>query len=350
MRPTFPPLESIVDRFAAALKSGVVTNGGPYVEQFEAELTEYLGVETICFSSGMAALVAMLMVEGVNKWEIIVPSFTFCATPHAVLMAGGKVVFADIDPLTLTLDPKDVERKITVHTKAILGVDVYGLVCGPELAHVADRNHVDLLLDSAPSFGSIPIRPDRTKIYSFHGTKPFAIGEGGALSSNEKSFISEAKKIRNFGQPDTIGLNGKLQEINALIGLEQLKSFPTHLLTRTLAAGWMSELLAGIPGLRWIKPSANQAPSWTYFPILVEPDFGISRDTLIDDLSMRGIRVRKYYEACHLMGVYRKEKTHLPVTERIASQVVSLPIYNSMTAAECERIAGAIREIQEEGR
>jgi dTDP-4-amino-4,6-dideoxygalactose transaminase len=357
VRPTFPPLESIADRFSAALKSGHVTNGGQYVEQFEAALTEYLGVPTICFSSGMAALVAMLMVDGVEGKEVICPSFTFCATPHAVKLAGGNVVFADVDPNTLTLDPADVSRKITKHTNAILGVDAYGICCDyAGLSKVAVDNYFVMLLDSAPAFGSMwQVRPtacpmDAPQIFSFHATKPFAVGEGGALCSTDTSFIDAAKKIRNFGIPGRVGFNGKMQEINALIGLEQLKTWRDIPLVRSSSALDIAEIIQDVPGVKCIFGPDDQIPVWTYLPILIDEEFGMSRDDVMAALAKRWIMTRKYYEACHLNPVYAAERTILPVTERVASQVIALPVYNDMTAAECERIAGAIREIQEVGK
>lgn len=354
MRPTFPPLASISDRFATALESGVVTNDGPAVREFEAELTAHLGAETICFSSGMAALVAMLMVEGVEGKEVICPSFTFCATPHAIRLAGGKVVFADIDPVTLTFDPVDVERKIRPRTKAILGVDVYGICCDySALSVLSSETDVRLILDSAPAFGStwygrpIACPMDAPQIFSFHATKPFAVGEGGALCSTDRHFIEAAKKIRNFGMPGRVGFNGKMQEVNALIGLEQMKSLFKLLPVRTAAQTALHAALHRIPGLTCIVPPVHQVPIWAYYPILIdEAEFGMSRDAMMTALERRGIMTRRYYPAMHLDDSYTAERTSLPVTERVASQVIALPIYNDMTEYEVDRIAGAVREIR----
>lgn len=360
MRPTFPPLESISDRFSVALKSGVVTNDGPAVREFEAALTAHLGVETICFSSGMAALVAMLMVEGVEGEEVICPSLTFCATPHAIRLAGGKVVFADINPDTLTLDPFDVASKFTSQTGAVLGVDVYGICCDYEsLNNVTGPYGVGLLFDSAPAFGSqVYGKPTaghgRAQILSFHATKPFAIGEGGALCSTDPLFISHARKIRNFGlpnPPDTlwpiIGFNGKMQEVNALIGLEQMKSMYKLLPVRTAAQTALHAALHRLPGVTAIVPPVHQVPIWTYYPILIdEAEFGMSRDAVMVALERRGIMTRRYYEACHLHESYTAERTSLPVTERVSAQVIALPLYSDMTEYEVDRIAVAIREIR----
>lgn len=368
MRPTFPPLASIAERFSAALESGQVTNDGAYVRQFESALTEYLSVPTICFSSGMSALVAMLMVEGVAGYEVICPSLTFCATPHAIRLAGGKVVFADIDPDTLTLDPADVARKITPRTKAIVGVDVYGICCDYNaLQQVVDSSGCAALFDSAPAFGSlvngVPTGGyGQAQIFSFHATKPFTTMEGGCLCSRDEAFLATARKIRNFGQaywPDTIypvdvGFNGKMMEVCALIGLEQLKIWRAYDQGGATAAqvrdGHAATIYLGthkIPGLTAaFLVGKSQAPVWTYYPILIdEAKFGMSRDDVVAELASRGIMVRIYYPACHLLEAYGKERVSLPVTERISSQVIALPVYNDMTVAECERISGAIREI-----
>jgi dTDP-4-amino-4,6-dideoxygalactose transaminase len=352
VRPTFPPLASIAKRFSESLASGFVTNDGPYVREFEAALTEYLGVPTIAFSSGMAALIAMLMVEDVAGCEVICPSFTFCATPNAIRLAGGKVVFADIDPDTLTLAPADVARKITTRTKAILGVDVYGICCNHEgLQRIADIMNYALLFDSAPAFGSLvngaPTgRYGRAQIFSFHATKPFTTMEGGCLCSNDEGFISRAKKIRNFGQPSSlVGFNGKMMEVCALIGLEQLKDFKYMKSPVRFSAQWtMQARLSDISGVRLVKIPEDHCPIWTYYPILIdEAKFGMSRDAVVEVLARRGIMVRIYYPAMHLDEAYRDERVSLPVTERVASQVIALPIYNDQTASECERIAGALR-------
>jgi len=361
VRPTFPPLEAISERFAECLRTGQVTNGGRYVEEFEAALTEYLGVPTICFSSGMAALVAMLMAEGVSGRDVICPSLTFCATPHAIKIAGGNPVFADIDPATLTLDPVDVHRKLTSKTKAIVGVDVYGILCDYQvLASIGIEHDIRVMFDSAPAFGSLwQGRPtaspmDCPQIFSFHATKPFSVGgEGGAFCGTNEFVIAEAKKIRNFGQPafpeiyPTIGFNGKMQEINALVGLEALKVLPSYLTNRRFAASCLVEQLRYVPGVGCMKSPLGQSPSWCYYPIRIdEQSFGMSRDAVVTKLATRGIIVRKYYEACHLSDVYAEQRTSLPVTEKVASQVIALPIYNNMTIAECERVTGAIRDIQ----
>src|SRR5690348_5561437 len=129
VRPVFPDVSNFIAPFQAALASGQVTNGGPWVLEFERQLSEFLGIPTLVFCNGQLALMAMLRAAGIESGEVIVPSFTFSATPHAVRWCGANPVFADITPKSMCLDPRDVERKITPRTVAILGVDAYGIAC-----------------------------------------------------------------------------------------------------------------------------------------------------------------------------------------------------------------------------
>ncbi len=344
VRPTFPPLESIAERFAECLRTGQVTNGGRYVEEFEAALTEYLGVPTICFSSGMAALVAMLMVEGVENQEVILPSLTFCATPHAVKLAGGIPVFADVLPDRLTIDPADVRRKITIKTKAILGVDAYGVCCDYDSLMMSHP----LLVDSAPAFGSkigvIPTgRFGRAQIFSFHATKFMSSMEGGCLCSSDRDFISKAKSIRNFGQEDGecvgIGFNAKMLEVCALIGLENLKTIRDRATKRIYSAYRLDDSLRGIGGITFVNSPKNQSTCWTYRPILVDPDI---RQTVVQGLIRDGVAVRTYYSACHKMRPYFCGQS-LPVTEMAAASVVALMVYDDMSESEINKVSSSIR-------
>ena len=231
VRPTFPPVESYLPAFRAALAQGQVTNNGRWVLEFERRLSEYLGVPTLVFCNGQIAMMTMLRAAGVEDGEVILPSFTFLATPAAVRWCGGKPVFAEIvNDGSMCLDPEDVERKITSRTVAILGVDAYGIACDyAALTQIGRRKGLKVLFDSAPSFGT---RVDGrlvggfgdAQMFSFHATKAFATMEGGCLCSHDEGLLHRAKAIRNFGQvaggnSDEPGLNGKLTELCALIGL-----------------------------------------------------------------------------------------------------------------------------------
>ena len=360
VRPTFPPAESLFERFREALLSGQVTNGGRWVHEFEARLTEYLGVPTLAFCNGQMALMTMLRAAGIESGEVIVPSLTFAATPHAVRWCGAKPVFADVcRDGSMTLDPLDVEAKITPRTVAVLAVDAYGIACDDRtLADVGRRRGIKILYDSAASFGS---RVDGqlvggfgdAQIFSFHATKALATMEGGCLCSHDAALLERAKAIRNFGQTNggdclEAGMNGKLTEICALIGIEQLKVFERAAQTRRRSVNRMREGLQKIPGLEIGRAPLNQDPIWLYLPIVIDKlIYGLDRNEVAAALEQQNLVVRKYYSPpCHMMSAYRLSKqASLPNTEHIAANVLALPVFNDMTDEECDGIVTAFLAI-----
>jgi dTDP-4-amino-4,6-dideoxy-D-glucose transaminase len=361
VRPIFPDIGKFLAPFQAALASGQVTNGGRWVGEFESQLSEYLGVPTLVFCNGQMALMTMLRAAGVERGEVIVPSFTFSATPHAVRWCGAEPIFAEITANgSLCLDPDDVERKITPRTVAILGVDAYGIACDyARLTEIGRRNGLKVLFDSAPSFGT---RVEGNlvggfadaQIFSFHATKAFTTMEGGCLCTHDTEIFARAMAIRNFGQLadgdcDEPGINAKLTEVCALIGIEQLKTFEQAACTRRRAVARMREGLSRLPGLTVATAPANQEPIWLYLPVLVdENEFGLDRDAVAAALAKENLHVRKYYSPpCHHMGAYRaSHDVPLPRTEATAYSVLALPVYNDMTEDECDGIVEAFIEVR----
>lgn len=361
VRPTFPSVDGILSEFARSLASGKVTNNGPWVVAFERLLENYLGVPTLVFSSGQVALMTMLRAAGVTSGEVIVPSLTFAATPHAAVWSGAEPVFADSkDDMSFTIDPVDVERKITDKTVAILTVDPYGIACDYDaLIDIGKRHRLKVLIDSAAAFGTT-MRGRRVggfgdaQIFSFHATKAFNTMEGGCLCSHDAALMERARAIRNFGQGadgnyDIAGLNGKMMEICALIGIEQLRSFEPAATNRRDCAKRIGEGLATLDGLRVSQAPASQDPIWLYLPVLIDPAlFGCDRDRVAELLSQQNLHVRKYYSPpCHLMTAYAAARAQpvLPVSERISRNVLALPIYNDMTAQECNGIVECFRRV-----
>lgn len=361
VRPTFPPLGDFAAEFDAALRSGQVTNHGPHVRAFEKALTDYLGVPALAFSSGQAALLAMLRAAGIDGGEVIVPSFTFAATPHAVRWCGAEPVFADSDPSgSLVMDPADAEARITPRTRALLAVEVYGIAPDYAAFEALGRRHgLRVLFDSAPAFGTraggVPVgRFGDAQSFSFHATKAFATMEGGAVSSRDAALLERAASIRNFGQTGggadcgTAGFNGKMQEVCALIGLRQLPSFDRAVARRREVAARYREKLAAVPGLSFARVPDGQEPVWLYFPVFVDPvRFGTDRNALAAALAAENLHVRKYFELpCHHMTAYAAQRSvALPRAERAAYSVVALPVYNDMTDAECDLFAEGIARI-----
>jgi len=359
VRPQFPPVDSFLGRFVDCMARGQVTNNGPAVVEFEEKVAAYCRASAIICNNGQSALMIMLRAAGVEGGEVILPSYTFSGTAHAVRWCGARPIFADIKDMVL--DPIDVERRITAETVAILGVDVYGLACDYDTLEALGRKHrVKVLFDSAPAFGTkvngVPIgaRGDG-QIFSFHATKAFNTMEGGALVSCNSKIVQRARVMRNFGQIrgadcDEPGLNAKMMEISALIGLEQFKHFDAIVQRRYDATEIMRSGLVGIPGLSLTSVPLGQLPVWLYFPIVVDPQhFGMDRNQLAIALERENIVVRKYFEMpCHHMTAYTEQReVVLPESERVANNVLALPVYNDMTETEAAGIAQAIREIHE---
>jgi dTDP-4-amino-4,6-dideoxy-D-glucose transaminase len=361
VRPTFPDVHSFLAPLQTALASGQVTNNGRWVVEFERQLSEYLGVPTLAFCNGQMALMAMLRAAGIDGGEVIVPSFTFSATPHAVRWCGAEPVFADIAADgSMCIDPEDVERRITPRTVAILGVDSYGIACDYEALHeIGRRRGLKVVFDSAPSFGTrvggrLVGGYGDAQMFSFHATKAFTTMEGGCLCTHDQEIFERAKAIRNFGQGadadcSEAGFNAKLTEICALIGIEQLKTFEDSAATRRRAIERMREGLGRVPGLTIACAPSGQDPIWLYMPVLIDQrEFGLDRNALAAALEKENLFVRKYYSPpCHHLTAYSSVNGQtLPRTEASAYSVVALPVYNDMTAVECDGISQAFAEIQ----
>ncbi|MBR0774092.1 DegT/DnrJ/EryC1/StrS family aminotransferase [Bradyrhizobium diazoefficiens] len=360
VRPVFPKAEQFLAAFETALETGQVANNSRWVVEFEKRLSEYLGVPSLVFCNGQIGMMTMLRAAGITGGEVIVPSFTFLATPHAVRWVGAEPVFADIlDDQTMRLDPSDVERRITDRTVAILAVDAYGVASDyAALKRIAERHTLKFLVDSAPSFGT---RVDGqlvggfadAQMFSFHATKPFATMEGGCVCSHDPELLARVKALRNFGQVDGAdcqepGLNGKMLEISALIGIEQLKTFEPAIATRRRSVERMRSGLSQIPGLAVAREPEGVEANWMLLPVVVDAaQFGMDRDALASALEKHDVFVRKYYSPpCHHMTAYRAQKdVTLEVTERTAYNVVALPLYNDMTDEECDFIVAAIQHV-----
>jgi dTDP-4-amino-4,6-dideoxyglucose len=336
-----------LSRLDRVLKEGVVTNNGPYVQDFEAVLTKYLRVPTICFSSGQAALTALLMAHDVGGKQVIYPAFTFPATPNAIMAAGGKSVACDIDPDTFCIDPKDAARKITKSTAAILAVDVYGMSSvSPALLDVSCKWDIPLLVDAAPSFGThVMTKPNAflaPSIYSFHATKQMAVGEGGCLSSINTDLIKRCKRIRNFGLEDGIwvepGINGKMTEISALIGLGNMKTFRERLMKRRIVKDKLDDALSQVDSVRIIPEPKGQMVSWLYCPVLIEDGAKASRDDVVKHLAEWNIQTRTYYQST-------QPSLDRPVSLNISNRVIALPCHEYLTDDDIYNITRAFVDV-----
>jgi len=261
----------------------------------------------------------------------------------------------------MCLDPADAERHITKQTRAILAVDVYGIACDYDaFEQLGKKYRIRILYDSAPAFGT-KIDGDPiggfgdAQSFSFHATKAFTTMEGGCVASRDERIIKRVAALRNFGQGDgpdcdEPGINAKMTELSALIGIEQLKDLDAVIGLRNRRASFLRQGLSEIPGLSFATPAPNQTPAWLYFPVVVDPQrFGTNRNVLAHALAAENLHVRKYFELpCHHMAAYADDcLVKLLSTEAVAYNVICLPIYNDMTEQECNLFIEGIKRIHE---
>ena len=349
-----------------ALKRGMGWAIGPEVTQFEQELSEYLGTKyCAAFNSGTSALHAALLAYDIGQGdEVIVPSFTFIATANAALFVGAKPVFADIEEKTYGLDSADVERRITPKTKAILPVHYAGCPCLiEELKEVAQRHNLILIEDAAEALGaSIKDRKVGTfgdsAILSFCQNKVITTGEGGAVATNSKEIWEKLKLIRSHGRLEasdyfssteradyvTLGYNFRMSNITAALGLAQLNKINKIIKMRREKAQLMSQKLASIGDVITPAPPDGFHHVYQIYTIRVPSRL---RDRLLGHLAESGIMSKVCFPPVHQTHFYRNELKYdceLPVTEDIAQQVLSLPMYPSLTEEEIDFIANEVRD------
>lgn len=353
-QPHLPPLEEFVPYLERIWNSKVLTNGGPFHQQLERDLAEHLGVKELAlFTNGTLALVTALQALRITG-EVITTPFSFVATSHALQWNGIEPVFADIDPKTLNLDPKCIEAAITPRTKAILAVHCYGHPCDVEaIQHVADTYNLRVIYDAAHAFGvqdaggSI-LRHGDMSILSLHATKVFNTFEGGAVVCPDAKTKTRIDHLKNFGHADEFnviapGINGKMSEFNAALGLLQLKHIDRAIARRNDIDRRYREGLADVIGIDCIGMAGEKVPNFAYFPILVGPDYPISRDALNDHLRELGIFTRRYFfPLISEFSMYRSlpsaHPDKLSVATRVSRQVLCLPIYPDLDISIVDEI------------
>ena len=363
VRPVLPDLSTFEADFRAALQSGQVTNNSKHVVEFEQRIAEYLGVRhVLAFCNGEAALTIMLNVDALEG-EIIVPSYTFSGTVHAAIWNNLRPVFADIDRRTFTIDPASVEARIGPKTAAIMAAPVYGNACDNDaLQEIADRRGIPLYYDSASGFGCTWQGKrlggfGRAEIFSFHATKVFATMEGGALTTGDPAFYETARQLRSFGQAGLVdcasaGINGKMMEVAALVGLRSLDTYDQVVAHRAAITAEYERRLAAVPGLAVQHVRPGNLSTRLYMAFVVDAEvYGLTADETAEALKLENIVGRRFLDPpVHRMSYYRKRfgDVSLPVTEAVASNAVALPLYSDMTMAEMTRITDAVRGIHDD--
>lgn len=359
-----------------AIKKGAYWAIGPNIETFEKMISEYIGTKyCVVFNSGTSALHAILLAYNIGPGdEVIVPSFTFIATANAPLFVGAKHLFADIEEVTYGLDPKNVKSKITSKTKAIIPIHYTGCPCMVrELREIADDHNLILIEDAAQAFGSA-INGKKvgtfghSAVLSFCQSKIISTGEGGAIITDSRETYEKLKLIRSHGRLETsdyfnssdymdyvtLGYNFRLSDISAALGIAQLKKVDKLLQMRQRNGEYMTQRLSAIEEI--IPPQISRGYSHIYqmYTIRVRSDRDPNlRDDLMAYLSSKGIMTKVNYKPVHLAQFYRERFGHaegeLPVTEKVSNQVLTLPMYPTLTQEEINYIGKQIEFFFTEG-
>lgn len=336
-----------------------LSNHGPMVQEFEKRVTNYHGVKhCVAMCNGTVALeiaIRALKLEG----EVIIPSYTFIATAHALHWQEITPVFADIDPITHNLDPEAVRRMITPRTTGIIGVHLWGRPAPVEaLQALADEHGLKLMFDAAHAFGcsskgTMVGNFGACEVLSFHATKFFNTFEGGAVLTNDDELAETMRLMRNFGFSgfDNViypGTNGKMIEVAAAMGLVNFDAIDTVIEANRRNYQAYSEGFSGLPGISLLTFDESERNNYQYVVVRVDEDFPVTRDQIIQALHGENILARRYFwPGCHNMKPYRELYPHaglmLPNTKQVADTVVVLPTGTTISEEHIATVTNIFR-------
>lgn len=346
-QPSLPPLEELIPYLEDIWDSKQLTNNGKYHQQFEKELTEFLGVKYVSLVvNGTLALVIALQVLNITG-EVITTPYSFVATTHALWWNGIKPVFVDIEPKNCNLDPEKIESTITPHTTAILTVHVYGNPCNVNrIQEIADKYGLKVIYDAAHAFGvekngNSILNFGDLSILSFHATKTFNTFEGGAIICHDEKTKKRIDYLKNFGFAGETkvvapGINAKMNEFQAALGLLQLKYIDESIEKKKQIAMHYREGLKNIPGVRYLDDIPSVRHCYPYFPILIDKNkFGKTRDEVYENLKQHNVYGRRYFyplisQFPTYKGLESAQPGKMPEAEKITEEVLCLPIYSEL--------------------
>ncbi|MBR2069252.1 MAG: DegT/DnrJ/EryC1/StrS family aminotransferase [Candidatus Gastranaerophilales bacterium] len=359
-RPLLPDLDCFVEQLSEVWRSKWLTNMGEKHNELEKKLQKVLKVPYgSLFNNGTTALLTAIKALNLPFGsEVITTPFTFAATPHCISWDNLKPVFCDIEPNTMTIDSEKIEKLITPNTSAIVGVHVYGFPCDVEkIDKIAKKYNLKVIYDGAHAFSceingkGIGTFGDIT-MFSFHATKLFNTIEGGYLSYNNPDMVRKIYNLRNFGirseeLVEEIGINGKMNELQAVIGLLNLKLFKKEQQKRAQIKAFYDENISKIKGIRIPKMPENTTNSYQYYPIIIEDEYKISRDELYEKYKQFDIYTRKYfYPACCDYECYKNDLSvkfaDLSVVNDIKNRVLCLPFYGELSKDTLHKIVGVL--------
>jgi dTDP-4-amino-4,6-dideoxygalactose transaminase len=361
-RPNLGSRASFLAHAAAIYDRRWLSNNGPMVQEFEARIAKFLGAKhCVAMCNGTVALeIAIRALE--LKGEVIVPSYTFIATAHALQWQEISPVFADIDPRTHNLDPNSVRKMITPRTTGILGVHLWGRACPVDaLQTLAEEFQIRLLFDASHAFGcthaGVPIATfGECAVFSFHATKFFNTFEGGAVVTNNDAIAKKIRLMKNFGFSgyDNVvypGTNGKMTEIAAAMGLVNLESVSDFIASNRANHKLYSERINSIDGLSVIPFDERERNNFQYVVVEVSGKFPVNRDAIVATLHGENVLARRYFwPGCHMMAPYRSfypwAGLLLGNTVAVAERVIVLPTGATIGASEIETIASVFRVLR----
>jgi dTDP-4-amino-4,6-dideoxygalactose transaminase len=359
-RPNIGNRARLLERFNNILDTKWLSNMGPYEREFEQRIADLVGTKH-CIAMCNATVALEIAIRALGfAGEVLIPSFTFVATAHALQWQQITPVFCDIDPETHCLDSRSVERMITPRTTGIIGVHLWGHASHiEELAKIATRNNLGLLFDAAHAFGcshrgQMIGNFGDAEVFSFHATKFFNTFEGGAVVTNNDELAAKIRLMKNFGFADYdeviyIGTNGKMSEVSAAMGLSSLDSLEEFVDTNRRNYNLYRKELSGIPGVHLVAYDETEKCNYQYVVAEIDEQVtGISRDELVKVLWAENVVARRYFfPGCHRMEPYRSYYPHaglmLPATEKLVAKVLILPTGTSISEPEVEQVCRIIK-------
>lgn len=367
--PLLPDLEKFNQLLQDIWERKWITNNGHYHQQLEQALSDYLGVQYLSlFTNGTLPLITALQALDIKEGEVITTPYSFVATSHSIWWNRLKPVFVDVLPENGNMDPSKIEAAITPNTVAIMPVHVYGCPCDVETIDAIARKHrLKVIYDAAHAFGithkgkSILEWGDMSTL-SFHATKVYNTVEGGAIVVHSAEMKYEVDNLKNFGfRGETTvvapGINSKMDEVRAAYGLLNLRQVDTAIAARRRVATKYMETLDNVQGIELFpyihdftstnEANADRRWNYAYFPILVTEDYRMSRDALYEFMKTQNVFARRYFYP--LITDFEPYKdypsatpAYLPVANRLANQVICLPIHHSLTDEDIERVLNCI--------
>ena len=357
-QPFMPPLDEFLPYLERIWESKWLTNGGPFHQELEGALSDYLGVEHLSlFANGTIALVTALQTLRITG-EVITTPYSFVGTAHALLWNSITPVFVDVEPGTCNLDPERIEEAITPRTTAIMPVHCYGVPCDVgRIQEIADTYGLKVIYDAAHAFGvrhggESLLQHGDLSMLSFHATKVFTTFEGGALVCPDAKTKQRVDYLKNFGYSGEVtvvapGINGKMNEMQAAFGLLQLRHVGEAIALRRAIDARYRELLTGVKGITCLEQRPETAGNYAYFPIFVDGDYPITRDALNRRLRESGFFGRRYFypliaEFPMYRGLPSAQLDNLPVAVEASRQVLCLPIYPALDLSVVEEVGRLI--------